>query len=80
MKVKDLIEQLQKFDPDMRVVVNGRVEDGVCDCGLPIEATISPDTLQMDWQGPHYLHGDYTSINIKEKWPKEQAVYINSGE
>ncbi len=80
MKVKDLIGHLQKFDPDMRVVVNGRVEDGVCDCDVPAEVTISPDVLGMDWQGPHYLHNDYTEENIKKIWPQEQAVYINCGE
>lgn len=78
MNVKDLIEHLQKFDSDMRVVVNGNVEDGLCDCGTPEEATIVPDSNGMDWQGPHLQVVDRNRDYITpEKYTFEQVVYIN---
>jgi hypothetical protein len=53
MKVKELIELLQKEDPEMKVVVNGYECgcDEVC-CTKKIRVTFNSD--HRDWEGEYF--------------------------
>lgn len=52
MKVKDLIEQLKQFDPDMRVVRHG-YEGGYQDVGYVSESDLALNVHDEWWYGPH---------------------------
>ena len=55
MKVKELIENLQKFDPNMRVMVDG-YEGGLDDPQEPRENLVVLDYHEHSYYGRHEYH------------------------
>jgi hypothetical protein len=72
MKVKDLIAQLQTYDPDLMVVVSG-YEGGVEECQSVSEHTIALNCNEDWYYGPHEMVVEYAQHEGKER---VQAVYI----
>lgn len=54
MKVKELIQSLQQFDPEALVVVDG-YEDGMTEPLPPTEVKILLNVHTEDYYGPHDL-------------------------
>lgn len=52
MKVKDLIEQLKQYDPDIRVVTHGN-KGGYKDLGYVSESELALNVHDEWWYGPH---------------------------
>lgn len=52
MKVKELIAELKKLNPEMLVVVDG-YESGLCDISLVRETTAKLNVNEYWWEGNH---------------------------
>lgn len=69
MKVKEMIEQLSKLDPDLKVFVNG-YEGGHCYAGVGGVDTFYLNVNTAWYYGPHdsceytlrHLDGDYETV------------------
>lgn len=72
MKVKELIEALGTFDPELKVVVDG-YEGGYDDLDVPEIVGIKIDP-SAEW-----YDGKYTYVGLGEK-SEESAVYIARGD
>ena len=72
MKVKDLIAQLQTYDPDLMVVVSG-YEGGVEEAGHTSEHTIALNVNESWYYGPHEMIDKYDQHEGHER---VQAVYV----
>lgn len=62
MKVRELIEQLQQFDPEMMVVVDG-YEGGADDIKTVDTARIALDYNKGSW---YYGKHEFTSVGLDE--------------
>lgn len=72
MKVKDLIAQLQTYDPDLMVVVSG-YEGGVEEAGYTSEHTIALNVNEDWYYGSHEMINKDDQHEGKER---VQAVYV----
>lgn len=72
MKVKDLIAELQQFNPDLMVVVSG-YEGGVEEAQATSEHTIALNCNESWYYGPHEMIDKYDQHEGKER---VQAVYV----
>lgn len=72
MRVKDLIAELQQFNPDLMVVVSG-YEGGVEEAQATSEYTIALNCNEDGYYGPHEMVVEYAQHEGKER---VQAVYI----
>jgi hypothetical protein len=70
MKVKELIEQLKKFDPDLMVVVDG-YKGGVDEPQTPVEILIKLNKHEECFYGKH----DFHHVTNEDK-PDCAAVYL----
>lgn len=55
MKVKELIEKLQTFDPEILVMVDG-YEGGLSDAKDPVECKVVLDYHEHSYYGKHEYH------------------------
>jgi len=72
MKVKELIEQLSKLDPELMVIVDG-YEGGVTEASYADVETIALDVHSEWYYGPHEKVDD---IDKYEGHARTQAVRI----
>jgi hypothetical protein len=70
MKVKELIEKLQKFDPELLVMVDG-YEDGIDEPQDPVEVLIKLNKHDEWYYGKHAMH----HVTDEDK-PDCAAVYL----
>lgn len=68
MKVKQLIEALQKCNPEHRVVVSG-YEGGYCDATDPTNVRLALNVNDPDkwYYGPHDLPGSWAARHSDKK-------------
>lgn len=72
MKVKNLIAELQQFDPDLMVVVSG-YEGGVEEAQATSEHTIALNVNESWYYGPHEMINEE---DRHEGHERVQAVYV----
>ena len=76
MNIKELIEKLQAFDPELRVVVDG-YEGGVKDAGYVVEETIALNVHEEWYYGEHEtLYADEKPNKKYAGHERAQAVHI----
>jgi hypothetical protein len=75
MKIKDLISELQKLDPEMQVVKSG-YEGGVDFVSRLLCYEIALDVNTEWWYGKHELVVHDTQREDYKDYEKIQAVYI----
>jgi len=74
MKVKELIAELQKCDPEHRVVVDG-YEGGMADIGKPITIKIVLNINEEWYYGSHEHVDSYKAKDVKKR--PVHAVYFS---
>ena len=75
MKVKELIQQLQGFDHDMEVMVDG-YEGGITPPKAPTEIEICLDVHNCPYMGKHQLAEDCYCPYDEEPHKKTKVVYL----
>jgi hypothetical protein len=73
MKVKELIEQLQKFDPETRVVTHG-YEGGFIDVSEASEMELALFVHSEWYYGPH--EDVVTADHYKKQYQIEKSIVI----
>lgn len=66
MTVKELIEELKKYPPETRVVVDG-YEGGYDDVASLKNASLVLDAYVVDWYGPHAEESSYQEWVSRDK-------------
>ena len=74
MKVKELIEQLQKFDPETRVVTHG-YEGGYQDVSEAIEEELALFVNSEWYYGPH--EDVATADHYKKQYQIEKSIILS---
>ena len=74
MKVKDVIQRLQQFDPDTRVVIPG-YEGGYKDVGYVVDSELALNVHDEWWYGPH--EDIDMADHYQESYVIETAVVIS---
>jgi predicted mannosyl-3-phosphoglycerate phosphatase (HAD superfamily) len=76
MTIQQLIENLQQFPPEMRVIVSG-YEDGYNDVSIIEEKEIAIDILNEWYYGQHVEASDEFRLEQIENPVIEKAIFLD---